>query len=276
MKISIVTPENILDYWSILSSDEVFGINDNRLNCFVISDEDGNSAGKMTARIFPEYIRLESLFIFPEFRHKGFATALLNLLKNRPKEAFLPIRTFLEDEEDIRALLEKSGFTEEKCDYSIFTLSLGDFPDANGLIKRKFPDVSLSKYKLLRMDHVPKQKLRQFILNSPHDELYLFPDKTLDLDRFSDGSIICEKDGQIEAVSLIEETDDYTQFTWTYGKDSLAILICMAAAREDLQAEYGPDYQIRCVCWDETTLKIYQKSFANYELKQIKMYRFAG
>ena len=123
---------------------------------------------------------------------------------------------------------------------------------------------------------MPKQKLRQFILNSPHDELYLFPDKTLDLDRFSDGSIICEKDGQIEAVSLIEETDDYTQFTWTYGKDSLAILICMAAAREDLQAEYGPDYQIRCVCWDETTLKIYQKSFANYELKQIKMYKFAG
>ncbi len=275
MKITIVTHENILDYWSILSSDDIFGINDDRLNCFVVSDEDGNPAGTMTVQVLPEYIRLEKLFIFPEFRHKGYATALLNFIKNRPKEAFLPIRAFLEDEEDIRGLLESSGFAEEKCDYNIISLFLKDFPDPNGLIKRKFPDESLGKYRISRMDHVQRQKLQHFILSSPHDELFLFPDKTLDLDRFSDGSIICEKGDLIEAVSLIEETDEYSQFTWTYGKDTLAILLCMAAARKDLEAEYGPDYQIRCLCWDETVVKIYEKSFANYELKQIKMYKFA-
>lgn len=276
MKTHIVTGENILDYWSILSSDEVFGINDNSLNCFVISDDDGNIAGKMTARIFPEYIRLNSLFIYPEYRRKGFATALLDFLKVRPEDAYLPIRVFLEDEEDIRALLEKNGFTEEKCDYNIITLSLGDFPDPDVLIKRKFTDSAISKFKLSRLDHVPKPKLQNFILNSPHDEVLLFPDKTLDLERFSDGSIICSKGDQIEAVSLIEETDEYTQFTWTYGKDTLAILLCMVAARKDLQAEYGPDYQIRCLSWDEVSLKIYQKSFSKCELKKIKMYRFAG
>ena len=274
MKISIVTQENILEYWSMPSSDEVFGINDNRLNCFVIFDEDGKPAGKMTARILPEYIRLESLFIFPEFRHRGFATAFLDLLKKRPKDAFLPIHAFLEDEEDIRALLEKTGFTEEKSNYNIITLSLKDFPDPNNLIQRKFPKEALGQFNMLRMDHVPEQKLREFILNSPHDEMLLFPDKTLELDRFSDGSIICEKGDKIEAVSLIEETDEYSQFTWTYGKDSLAILMCMTAARKDLEAEYGPDYQIRCLCWDESVQQIYRKSFSDYELKQIKMYSY--
>lgn len=275
MKITIVTQENILEYWSYLSSDEIFGINDRRLSCFFISDEDGKPAGKMAVQLLPEYIRLENLFIFPEFRHRGFGTGFLDFLKKRPKEASLPIRAFLEDEEDVRLFLERSGFTEEKCDYNIITGSFGDFINPYTLIKKKSSDEGFSKLKLSRLDHVAKTKLRNFILDSPHDEIFLFPDKALDLDRFSDGSIICQKGDQIEAALLLEETDEYTQFSWMYGNDRFAVLLCLVAAWKDLEAEYGPGYQIRCLCRDEATLKTYEKLFSDHELKKIKMYSFA-
>ncbi|MCR5726443.1 MAG: GNAT family N-acetyltransferase [Lachnospiraceae bacterium] len=276
MKINIITEENIQKYWSILSSDDIFGINDDRLTCFIVSDENDTPAGKMVVQIFPQFIRLENLFILPEFRRRGFATVLLDFVKERPKEARLPICIFLEDDnKDICSLLEKSGFKEGKCNYNIITGSFRDFINPFSLNKKKIPEEALDKFKLSRLDQVPEAVIQKFILNSPHDEILQFPDKMLDLERFSDGSIICQNGNSIEAVLLTEETEEYTQFTWTYGKDSLAMFSCLVTAWKDLESEYGPDYRIKCLCCDEHTLKVYDKLFSKREIKQIKLYHFA-
>ncbi len=55
MKIKIISEKNINDNLSILTSDDIFGIYDEKLTCFAVYGPDSNEPrGIMTVQIFPE------------------------------------------------------------------------------------------------------------------------------------------------------------------------------------------------------------------------------
>lgn len=276
LKITIITPENVQDYMNILTSYEFFGINDGSLSCFTVSDGEGSEpSGIMSVQIFPEFIKLERIDIFPEYKDKGYAEALLDFIKQRPEDAFLPIRAFFEDTEDtgyVRSLLESNGFIKKDTGFSVISGYLKDFINDDLKEKVKIPNDVLKKYKLTRLDDMPEKILRSYILKSPHDELLQFPDKTMDLGRFSDGSPFCMHDDKIKSAVLIEETEDYSQFTWTCGDDRIAVLICLEVARIDFMNEYGPMYTVRCLCHDRSMEEAYNKLFSECRRSEIKMY----
>ncbi len=73
MGITVISEDNLHEYMQILTSDEIFGINEDTLTSFVISDDEKNEpAGVLTVQIFPE------------FRHRGYAARLLDIIKDRP------------------------------------------------------------------------------------------------------------------------------------------------------------------------------------------------
>lgn len=275
MGVTIISEENISEYMQILTSDEIFGINEDRLTSFVISDDEKDEiAGVMTVQIFPEYIRLERIFILPEFRHRGYASRLLEIIKDRPGDARLPIRAFPEDKGDVSGLLESSGFTEKENRYCVLSAYLKDWIDIGQKILRKMPEDIKKKIMIYNLDQVPEQLIREFVLRSPHDEILQFPDRMTDVERFSDVSMISMMDNTIKAASLVEETEDYTQFTWCYGEDRYAMLANMFMVRKEMGSEYSPDYRIRCVCSNEHTAEGYKKMFSACDIKKIYMYQF--
>ena len=60
--------------------------------------------------------------------------------------------------------------------------------------------------------------------NDPHDDLIQFPEGLVDSNRFSDGSLVCIKDGKIEAVMLTEEQDERIDVTYIHSTDGRYIL----------------------------------------------------
>ena len=275
MNIKIISEENIHDFFQILTSDEIFGINDGRFTSFVIlSEENKEPAGVMTVQIYPEYIKLERIFVLPEFRRSGYGASLLEIIKNRPGDALLPIFAFLEDQEDVRGLLEAEGFSMQESSYSVLSASLKDFTDLGTRLKKLIPDDIRKEIMIYRMDQISDELLRDFVLRSPHDEVLQFPDRMIDLDRFSDLSMVSMTDNTIKAALLIEETEDYSQFTWCHGTDRYSIFATIFMVKRELESEYGPEYKIRCLCLDENTEQVYKKLFSDCIRTKIDVYKF--
>ncbi len=260
---------------SIITADEIFGISEGRVTSFAVTDDESRApAGIMSVRILPEYIRLERIYILPEFRRRGYASGLLEIIKDRPEAAWLPINAFLEDgeNEDVRELLEASGFTGRESGFSVITGHLKDLIDTDSRLENAVPEAVRRKVKLYRLNMVPKHMIRNFINASPHDELLQFPDKASDLERFSDISMICLMGNTVRAASMIEEAEEHTQFTWCYGDEPIAVLACINAAKKELGEEYGPDHRIRCLCREESMEQRYKNLFTEYERKTINMF----
>ena len=276
MRISIISDDNIREYMRLLTNDEIYGITDGRYTSFAIHENDMETAGIMTVQILPEYIRLERIFILPEYRRRGLASALLEVIKERPEDMRLPIRAFIEDEADVRGLLEASGFIRQESSYSIIEGRLGDWIDLGPRMKKIIPDDVKKKIMIRRLNQISERQLRDFVLRSPHDEILQFPDSMTDPGRFSDISMICTVDNIVKAASLIEEKEDHVQFTWCYGKDKYAVFASMFMVKKELESEeeYGPSLRIRCLCTGKNIEEGYQKIFSEYETRIIYMYQF--
>ena len=274
MGITVISEDNLHEYMQILTSDEIFGINEDTLTSFVISDDEKNEpAGVLTVQIFPEFIRLERIFILPEFRHRGYAARLLDIIKDRPGDARLPIRAFPEEKGELSGLLEASGFTERDSSYCVLSAYIKDWIDIGQKILKKIPDDIKNQIMICHLDQVPEQMVREFVLRSPHDELMQFPDKTINMGRFSDLSTFSIVNDSIKAAALIEENEDYTQFTWCYGDGRYAMLANMFMVRKELEKEYGSGYRIRCLCPSERTADGYKKMFSACDIKKIYIYQ---
>ena len=273
--IRIITEENMRQYMQLLTSDEIFGITEDRFTSFAVFDEESDEpAGTMSVQIFPEYIRIERIFILPEFRHRGYASSLLDVIKERPEGARLPVRAFIEDNEDVRGLLEASGFKGQESTYTAISACLGAWTDLEAKIRKAVPDDYIKKIKTFRLDQIPPDLIRTFVMNARHDEILQFPGKVMDTERFSDISAICVLDNTIKAASMIEETDDYSQFTWCYGDDPYSMLISMFMVKKELEAEYGPDYRVRCLCANNKEEQAYTNMFSKYDRRIIYEYQF--
>lgn len=273
--ITIITEENMREYMHILTSDEIFGISEDRFTTFVIQDEgSGEPAGTMSVQIYPEYIKLERIFVLPEFRRRGYATRLLDVIKERPDDARLPVRVFPEDKEDVRELLKSSGFARQESSYTVITARLKDWTDLAAKVKKAVPEDILKKIKTYRLDQIPPQLVRSFVMSARHDEVLQFPDKAMDLERFSDISSVCMMDDTVKAASMIEETDDYSQFTWCYGDDPYSMLISMFMVQKELKTEYGPDYRVRCLSANKKEEQAYTNMFSGYDTKTVEEYQF--
>ncbi|MCR5487149.1 MAG: GNAT family N-acetyltransferase [Lachnospiraceae bacterium] len=275
MQVRIISKTDIHEYSRLLTADEIFGIEDGRFTSFAaFGKEREEPAGILTVQILPEYIRLERIFVRPEFRRMGFASGLLRVIKDRPGDARLPIRAFLEEEEDVLALLKARGFEEKKNGYSVITGRIRDWIDLEPRIKELITADIRKTMKASWLDQWQEDALRDFILNSPHDELLQFPDKTMDLGRFSEASVICRVGDAIKAALLMEEREDDTQLTWCYGEEMAAIYVCLSLARLELEKEYGPDGLIRCLSTADPMEKAYKKLFAEYDRTAVKILEF--
>ena len=273
LNILSISRGNLSEYMHLLSSDEYFGIDEDRLTCFAAVDDSSDVAGLLIVQIFPEYIRLERLTVFPEYREKNVAAQLLEIIKERPEDARLPIYAFLEDEKELESVLEDSGFEKEDSDYCFVTGNLKDIVETN--VRKVLNEPGAKDIKAFCLDKIPEYLVRKFVLKSAHDELLQFPDKTIDFERFSDGSIVCLKNKEIKAALLMEENEDFTQFTWMHGDDNIAVYICVALAKSELESEYGPEYKIRCLCRKEAEEQAYKGIFTKCEKTNIDVYKLA-
>ena len=274
MDTMMITSENMSDYRELLSYDEAFGIIDGKMTCFVaLSEEEDDEydyepepVGLMTAQIFHDFIKLKNIFVDPEYRRKKYASNLLKIIKKRPKNYKLPIAAFFEEDPETAAFFKKSGFKKQDYHYSVVEGKLGDMNELSPMNKLK------NEYKLLTIDQLNKGTLEQYITKAPHEELIQFYDDLLDIDRFTDTSLVCMKNGTIQAVVLLEDFEDHTQISWMHGKDQLAIYLSLSMVKKVLELEYDPDYTIKCLCANDTAQKTYSKLFSKCEVKNIQMY----
>ncbi|MBO6148964.1 MAG: GNAT family N-acetyltransferase [Lachnospiraceae bacterium] len=268
MKIVIINSENLSGYMRLLTYDEVFGVIDGELTCFAILSEDGKeAAGVMTVHIFPEYVRIERIFIYPPFRHRRLASKLLEIIEDRPKDLRLPIIFFSDGGADVSGLFKAAGFYEESCPYSVVYGELGDMAEL------QVPDKLKQRSRISSISRIPEGLLGEYIRKAPHDELIQFPDIKPNIGRFSDASMACLENGEIKAALLMEDFETHTRITWAHGEQSIFLFVCMAMVKRELEPEYGKEYRIECLCSEEGMEKAYSKLFLHSGLRRMRMYR---
>ena len=267
MKMEMITQENISKYLKLLSNDEVFGLEDGRFSAFGATEDDTDTAcGVLVAHILPEFIRIVKLFTLPEYRRRGIATTLLEKATDLPEELAMPFYVISAGEQDF-AFLEKNGF--QATDDRYFFLS-GWLEDLEDLPK---PSKPILGQKILPADHIPYESLSDYVLKSSHDEILQFPEKELDMARFSDGSLVCTQNNDISAVVLMEEMDEYIQISWIHCKDSRSLYSIFSVMKKALKTEYDPEAELRFLLCNEKGEDAIDKLFRYRDRIPVKVYK---
>ena len=267
--IKLITPENMAEFVMLLTPADIFGISDGILNSFAacIGDEE-IPASIVSAHIYPEHITVKRLFTLPEYRRQHLATALMDVIKSRPKEAMLPIYFFSAKNKEFEAFLNAAGFHEEDSKFCFVAGTFGD------LVDMAAPEDTSEDIKIKSIMDVPKEIVADFIYHSPYDELIQFPDKATELPFFSEMSILSIQNKEIKAALLIEESDENIQITWAYGQEYIHLYNCFYYMKKILSLDFGTQTVIRCLCTNEKTKKSYSNLFKRHRIIRIHTYRF--
>ena len=259
---------NITRYMHLFSNVEIFGINDDRFSAFGAFDEiTDKPTGVLVTEIFPEYIRIEKLYTVPEYRNNGVAEKLLNIIRKTVKTSKMPILIYTTESFDV-SYIQSKGFKKTDDNYCYIEGRLEDLKDI------KLP----SKKKSIvfdTIDRVSTKDLDRFVFRNPYDKLIQFPEGLIDTNRFSDGSLVCKKDGKIEAVMLIEEQDDRIDVTYIYGTDSRYILNLFSILKRMLMEEYTPQTLIRFLICNNIGREGIEKILAESKERPLNVYRLA-
>ncbi len=240
MRTELITEDSIWRCMSVLTPDEYGGWAEGRYRCFGTFDEDtGEVMGTASVQVFPEQIRLERIFTLPRYRRRGVATGLLRFLTDLPDELKLPFTAVLCDEDIDAEFLRKYGFKEKESDYSCIDAALGDIKELRVSEKMR------AGITLLPAGRVSANELENFVFSSEHDMFLQFPEYMLDMDRFSDASMVCRQNGKITAAILLEEPGDYIRVTWFEGADARSLYCLIYMLGQILKEEYDPGTKIR-------------------------------
>lgn len=267
MKVTMITPKDLGDFSGLLEPDEAFGIVDGTLTCFAALTDEGKAAGILSVEILHDFIRLKRIFVLPKYRRQKYGSNLIEIIKERPEDAMLPINVSLEEDRETGAFLLSAGFTEQPCSYSFVLGLLGNMAKLSA-------DKYRTGFKLATIDQLKEGLLASYIQKHPHEELTWFQDGFINMERFSESSIVCLRNKAIEAVVLMEDFEDHTLLSWMHGNDQKALYLALSMVRGVLETEYGKDYRIKCLCAGENAQKAYSRLFSEYEIKRIQMFSY--
>ncbi len=263
-----INSENITRYMELLSNAEIFGISEERLCAFGAFDEKtDNILGVLVTEIFPEYIRIEKLYTVPEYRNKGVAKKLLCIIIEPIVTKKIPIFIYTTDSIDV-SYIQSKGFKKTDDDYCYIEGRLGDLKDFSLPSKEK-------SIVFDTIDRVSVKDLDRFVFKNPHDDLIQFPEGLVDSNRFSDGSLVCIKDGKIEAVMLTEEQDERIDVTYIHSTDGRYILDLFSVLKRMYMEEYTPQTTIRFLICNNKGREGMEKILAGSKMRPLSVYRLA-
>lgn len=268
MKTEMITGKSIGKYLHILTNEEIFGFNEDRFTLIGAFDENQDQpVGMAAARVMPQYIWLERIFIDPDYRLQGVSKELLRIMTDLPKESRIPFCVYGEESEINENYLMKIGFKDVRNSYSYIEGTLGHLIDIKLPSKR-------SNIKIQTVDRIAPERLEKFIFASRKDEFLQFPEGYLDMDRFSDASLVCVKDDKIDAVVMMEELTDCIQVTYVYGKSNHALLFGTAAIKKLMLDEFEPSMKLRFLICDGLGREAVKCIFSECEEVPIKMFKW--
>ncbi|MBP5309916.1 MAG: GNAT family N-acetyltransferase [Lachnospiraceae bacterium] len=261
-----INSENITRYMHLLSNAEIFGISDERLCAFGASDErTDNTLGVLVTEIFPQYIRIEKLYTVSEYRNNGVAEKLLSIIIEPIVTKKMPIFIYTTDSIDV-SYIQSKGFKKTDDDYCYIEGRLGNLKDIS--LPSKKDSIVFDT-----IDKVSVKDLDRFVFRNPHDNLIQFPEGLVDINRFSDGSLVCKKDGKIEAVILTEEQDDRIDVTYIYSTDAKYILNLLSILKKLYMEEYTPQTMIRFLICNNKVREGIEKILAESKERPLNVYR---
>ena len=267
MLTEIISIANLHRYMNILNPDETIGMNADRFICFGAYDEEnGNGMGIACVQILPEQIRIERIYTLPEYRNRGVATALFGMMTDLPKDVDLPFTVVIYEDDPDTAFLTKHGFTELESNFSYIDGTLDQLKDLDVPAKMR------KGITLFPADHVDIADLERFISTSPCDNFLQFPEYEVDMDRFSEGSIVCMQDGNIAASIMIEELNDCIQLTWFFGTDAKPIFCAFYMLKQELTLEYEPSTKIRSLIHKGRGLDAIEKMLGVRDTHNVRIY----
>ncbi len=266
MKTEVITRENLSRYISMLSNDEIFDNESERLSCFGGYDEkSGEGMGVIAVKILPDYIRIEKVFTVEKFRKTGVATELLSIVSDLPEEVKMPF-FIITDQTDIDfAFLKGRGFSETESAYKFIYAKLSDMREIT------VPDSIKDGLRIVTLSHVPENELLNYVSHAEADNFLQFPEIPIDLSRFSEGSLICLKDNSICAMMLIEESDEAIQITFMHCLDPKALYGIFALIKPALLLEYSGESTVRFLVCNKNSEDVGKGLFDSYTEKGIKL-----
>ena len=266
MKTEMITGQSIARYMQILTNEEIFGFNDNRFTLIGAYDEEKDRpAGVAVAHILPKYIRLERMFTDPEYRLQGVSEELLSIMTDLPTENKMPIYVYGDESEVNEEYLTKMGFKGVDNGYSYIIGTPDHLVDIK--VPQKKPNI-----KVLPAEKVAPEKLENYIFSSRRDEFIQFPEGYLDMNRFSDASLVCMKDDKIDAVVMMEELTDCVQVTYVYGNSNQTLLYNMALIKKLLLDEFDGSMKLKFLICDGVGGDAIKRIFDKSEESDLKLF----
>jgi GNAT superfamily N-acetyltransferase len=265
MFVEQLSRDNIDEYIQLLSPDEIFGTELERYTSFGAYDEEsGEVLGTISLEVLADYISIKSIYTAPEHRNKGVGTALIDFVKNAPGVDKFPLCMITDDE---CSFLQNRGFTKEESRYTIADGKLGNLerPRLEGTVRKG----NIIRY----LDEVERDVIEDFVETSPHDDFIQFPDMAVDPRRFSEGSLVCFKNGEVTGALLMEEPEDYIQITWAYAASQEVMMLMLSVIKTELDMEYETRKHIRFLQCDKSTSDVVEKVFHESEIRPINIFR---
>ncbi|MCR4891407.1 MAG: hypothetical protein K5989_04380 [Lachnospiraceae bacterium] len=271
MQTTRITDENLGDFIPLLRNDEIFGINEDRYIGFGAYDEDENRPmAILVVDIFPEYVRIINLYTDPVYRKQGAASALLSIITDNPEGENLPIYIISSNTEINVDFLSSRNFKEVESKYYYLSGNLGDMSKIP--LKKDLKEGLVIK----PINQVSNRELQKFLSHSPHDDFLEFPEIIVDKRRFSDGSIVCFREGKISALILMREFDDFIQISWIYGTDYKSLYVIFSMVKSILLTDYSEKANIRFLLSNEKGRETIQSILKNHEELPIHIFKLSA
>ena len=267
MQTEMISSDEVTRYLGLISNAEILGMESGRYTCFgAFDDEKNKGAGVLVAEVLMDSIRIERIYVSPEYRRKGIAKELFHIVTDLPENMKQPIIAYGVENEINREFLEAMGFHEIENGYSCLEGKLGDY--------QKLPlPLEGSEYSLVPAEGIAANALNNFVAEMQKEKHMQMPALFMEYDTFPDGSVVCIKNKEIAAVLLLEEADSNVIIPFVFGKDNKAILFCFSALREELIEEYGSDARLRFLLNKGKGREAIEKIVKDMEEKKILIYR---
>ena len=260
----IITEETVKKYMPLLKNEEIFGIENERFTCFGACDEEtGDPIGILTAEVYMEHIRIRRIFTSP--KDKKTEKALISLVTDLPEDMKLPVYCFGTDEEIDEALLLESGFTEVPSDYSYIEGTPEDIKDLGTP-----PKVC----EVRTLDRAPLTGVQNFITETQPDGILGVPDSYLDLNRFSDASLVAVNQHRIVGLLMVEETDDMIEVPYICATGNKVTIFLFYVFKKLLEAEYDAEARLRFVICDELKKVAINALMESGVEKKVRIFRY--
>ena len=267
MQTEPISRENLSRYLQLLTNDEIFDMDTGRISCFGVYDEESDAAmGLIAAQILPRHIVIERIYTVPEYRNKGVATALLELITDVPENMRMTFYLFTAEEDADTEFLKNRGFVSANSKYSYVCGNLGDMVDL------KVPDSLRKDCEVNTLDLVSDKQIREFVFEGAYDTFLQFPEMELDRNRYSEGSLVCLRDGRVEGLMTLEELDAFIRIGYFNCKDARTAYLLFSEMKDLLLEEYGAQAKVRFLAIEGEENKI-GNYFSKSEERPIRVYK---